>query len=196
MTALIPASPGCWVTNASIPGWPPTLASLAPVSFSASFGANGSLSQPVNWIGVVRLAVWPPAENTLVAIAFASHEDGERMKPGRSTTTWTRRTRNGTPSRIVGSGSLTTVACASSGSMLSAWRTTTVPRSNGPATACTAIARPYGAPLYGPGQRHRLITQIERAVARASGHRRRTHPRRQPDRHLSWHQRPNTAGHP
>jgi hypothetical protein len=54
------------------------------------------------------------------------------------------------PCRIVGSGSLTTLTDASCLSMKIAERTTTLPRSNGPATAGTTIESPNGAPLYGP----------------------------------------------
>ena len=46
-------------------------------------------------------------------------------------------TSSGMPSTIVGNGSLLTVTCAVSGIMYIAARTTTVPRSNGPATAGT-----------------------------------------------------------
>jgi hypothetical protein len=57
------------------------------------------------------------------------------VKAGRSTVTLTVRICSGTPSRIVGNGSLTAVTCAVVGSTYRAWRTTTVPRLNGPATA-------------------------------------------------------------
>ena len=43
-----------------------------------------------------------------------------------------------------------TVTCAVFGSTNNAARTTTLPRSNGPATAGTTIERPNGPPLYGP----------------------------------------------
>lgn len=51
------------------------------------------------------------------------------------------------PSRIVGNGSLITLTCASVGSTWIDWRTTTVPRLNGPAIAGTVTANPYGPPL-------------------------------------------------
>src|SRR6476646_5807715 len=41
---------------------------------------------------------------------------------------------------------------AVSGSTLSATRTTTVPRSNGPATAGVIVTSESGAPLYGPAR--------------------------------------------
>ena len=51
---------------------------------------------------------------------------------------------------MIGSGSETTVTCASVGSTSIAWRTTTVPRSNGPAIARTADRQPERRALVGP----------------------------------------------
>ena len=51
---------------------------------------------------------------------------------------------------IVGSGSLATVTWAVLELMLIVCLTTTVPRSNGPASNGTISTRPNGAPLYGP----------------------------------------------
>src|ERR1700754_2742030 len=83
---------------------------------------------------------------------IGSHDVGETMKPGRSIVTTMLWTSSGMPWRIVGIGSEITVAWASTGSMVSAARTTTVPRSNGPACAGTTIDSEYGAPLYGPAR--------------------------------------------
>ena len=54
------------------------------------------------------------------------------------------------PCKILGNGSLVTVTCEVCGSTLTAARTTTVPKLNGPATAGTTMLNPNGAPLYGP----------------------------------------------
>ncbi len=72
------------------------------------------------------------------------------MKFGRSTVTFARRSRNGTPSMTCGNGSDVVVSAAVCGSMLTKARTTTLPRLNGPATVGTTIDSPNGAPLYGP----------------------------------------------
>jgi hypothetical protein len=65
----------------------------------------------------------------LPTIAFGAHDVGLSTKPGRSIRMSSVRSRSGTPLSTVGSGSDTTVRCASSGSTNTAWRTTTVPRS-------------------------------------------------------------------
>src|SRR4051794_9328571 len=75
---------------------------------------------------------------------------GLKRKLSRSIVTATPFSRSGMPWRIVGSGSASITRWASFGSTRMAARTTTSPRSNGPATARTAIDRPKGAPLYGP----------------------------------------------
>jgi len=72
------------------------------------------------------------------------------MKPGRFTESDSSRSRSGIPSTSCGSGSLSTVTCASVGSIWSAWRTITLPRSYGPATAWITVTMPNGAPRYGP----------------------------------------------
>ncbi len=64
----------------------------------------------------------------------------------------TDRISSGMPSRIVGIGSLTALICAVVELIYSATRTTTVPRSNGPAIAGVMIARLSGAFLYGPAR--------------------------------------------
>src|ERR1700760_474145 len=55
-----------------------------------------------------------------------------------------------TPPNTFGIGSDTALTWAVAGLTLSAARTTTVPRSNGPATAGVTTASESGAPLYGP----------------------------------------------
>ena len=70
------------------------------------------------------------------------HEVGLIMKSGRLRFRLIVLIRNGTPSRIVGNGSETAVTWASVGLISSAWRTTTVPRLYGPATAGTTVASP------------------------------------------------------
>ena len=67
---------------------------------------------------------------------------GLNVNPGRSSVTLTVLICNGMPSRIVGNGSLTTVACAVCGSIRIAPLTTTIPRLNGPATAGTCTTSP------------------------------------------------------
>src|ERR671915_1747796 len=92
----------------------------------------------------------PVVETIVALICFGPQEVGLSVKPGRLMSTLIDRNRTGTPLTIVGSGSETTVMCASTGSTKIACRTTTIPRSNGPATARTAVDSPNGAPLYGP----------------------------------------------
>src|SRR5271170_4679589 len=81
---------------------------------------------------------------------------GFSMNPGRLTSTWTVRNRNGTPSTTWGNGSETIVSAAVLGLTAIAALTTSrpVPVSpaslNGPASAGTATLRPNGSPLYGP----------------------------------------------
>ena len=59
---------------------------------------------------------------------------------------------DGMPPTIFGSGSELAVTWVVVGSIFSAERTTTLPRSNGPAWAGTSNTRLYGAPLYGPAR--------------------------------------------
>src|SRR5829696_3679124 len=72
------------------------------------------------------------------------------MKPGLSMLRRTARRFKGTPLTIVGRASEITLSCAVRLSRWIAARTTTVPRSNGPATARVTTDRPNGAPLKGP----------------------------------------------
>src|ERR1700733_5735713 len=59
---------------------------------------------------------------------------------------------SGTPSRILGNGSLLTVTCVVLGLIDKAARTTTLPKSNGPASAGVTITKLNGAPSYGPAK--------------------------------------------
>src|SRR6201996_6674835 len=72
------------------------------------------------------------------------------MNFSRSTLTAIERTSSLTPPNTFGIGSDTALIWAVSGLTLSATRTTTVPRSNGPATAGVTMSIDSGAPLYGP----------------------------------------------
>src|SRR5664279_3402361 len=105
-------------------------------------GLNGRVAQPAAWKRLESGACAPPIEVTVALMAFGSQLVGLNVKPGRSRVTSTRLILRGMPLRIVGKGSETSVTCASVGSMKSAWRITTVPRSNGPATAGTMTATP------------------------------------------------------
>ena len=89
----------------------------------------------------------PEVETIVALICFGPHEVGLSVKPGRFTSTLIDRNLTGTPLTIVGSGSDTTVMCASTGSTWIACRTTTIPRSNGPAITRTAVDSPNGAAL-------------------------------------------------
>src|SRR5918999_2500811 len=92
-----------------------------------------------------------PLVDTIVAlICFGPHDVGLSVNPGRLMSTLIDRNLTGTPLTIVGNGSDTTVMWASTGSTCIACRTTTMPRSNGPAITRTAVESPNGAPLYGP----------------------------------------------
>ena len=86
-----------------------------------------------------------PADVALTCLA--SQLVGLVMKPGRSIESAIWRRRSGIPSRIWGTGSLTTRRWASVGSTKTAARTTTVPRSKIPAWAGTTIDSDSGAPL-------------------------------------------------
>ena len=72
---------------------------------------------------------------------------GLNVNPGRSTLTRMSLILTGIPLKICGNGSVTTVACAVSGSTYSALLTATTPRSYGPTTAGVITTRLNGAPL-------------------------------------------------
>ena len=88
----------------------------------------------------------------LTAIVCLAQLVALKMNPGRSSVTLIIRTCNGTPPRMVGSGSAGADALALAASTISGDRTTTVPRSNGPALAGTTMLSENGAPLYGPAR--------------------------------------------
>ncbi len=143
-----------------IAAWPPACVSVAvsgvflraavlplPPTRSVSLGANGSARQPLTWKRLSTVATAPPAPPTIPRTAVAAHEVGLNMKPGRSIASAIERIRSGTPLTTCGNGSESTVSAAVARSTSIAARTTTSPRSNGPAFAGTTIERPYGAPL-------------------------------------------------
>ena len=120
----------------------PLVVCVAPVSAIFVFGENPSLSQSVAANGTVGDAVSEAIEVSVAPIVSGAHEVGLRIVSGRSIVTLALRSSSGTPSRIVGSGSLSTRTWAS---LRSSWieaRTTTSPRSKGPATAGTTIESP------------------------------------------------------
>src|SRR5579862_5728523 len=144
------ACPDPWVSVALSVGWVPEWVLPLPVSFIFSLGENPSDEQPPTWKRELTGAARPPVDVSVPVTLIGSHDVGLSVKSGRSRSTSIRRIRSGIPSRIVGSGSDTSVTWAVVGSTYSAWRTTTVPRSSGPASTGTTTASPYGAPLYGP----------------------------------------------
>ena len=72
---------------------------------------------------------------------------GFMVNSARSRLTTTERRSSGIPSRIEGSGSETARTWALTGVDVERMRITTLPRSNGPATAGVIAARLSGAPL-------------------------------------------------
>ena len=110
-------------------------------------GLNGSAVQPAIWKWLASEAPAPEAPPTAAETCFASQLVGLVIKPGRSIDRAIWRRRSGIPSRIWGTGSLSTRRCASVGSTKTAARTTTVPRSKIPAWAGTTIDSDSGAPL-------------------------------------------------
>src|SRR5207302_6054775 len=131
-------------------GWLPEWVWPFPESPILSCGEKTRCEQPPTWKRELTGAAKPPVDVNVPVTAIGSHDVGLIVNCGRSSVTSTWRIRSGMPSRIVGNGSDTAVACAVVGSTYRAWRTTTVPRSYGPASAGTTTASPYGAPLYGP----------------------------------------------
>src|ERR1700733_4937393 len=144
------ASPGCWET------FTVRLAPSALLAFPSvlvvNAGLNGRPSQPPTWKRSDSPAVCPRVEIACPVIAIASQLVGLSVNPGRFASSDTERTSSGIPSRIVGNGSLTALICAVLGLIYNATRTTTVPKSNGPATAGVMTARLRGAFLYGPAK--------------------------------------------
>ncbi len=87
-----------------------------PVSLSVSLGLKPSWAQSLAWKRTVCLEIAPRLELNVAAICFSAQLVGLIAKPGRSTSTLTDRSRTGTPLTTTGSGSDTTVRCASTGS--------------------------------------------------------------------------------
>src|SRR5947208_7011648 len=127
---------------------PPALVALALVE-AANTGAKASAPQPRTPNGLERDCVVPNVEVSVVSVESASQLVGSTRKLGRLTATVNVRSRTGTPLTIVGTPP-ETLTRALRGSTYMPARATTVPRSNGPATAGTAIERPKGPPAYGP----------------------------------------------
>src|SRR5271165_306316 len=149
------ASPGFWVTFTTSDA-PSTLLVFACVD-ATNEGLKGRFLQPAAANGLDTLAIFgaslEPIGCSPLIVALtrrASQLVGLNMKLGRLTVTFTVFSRNGTPSLICGSGSLVTVIWPVLGSMRIAERTTSSPRSNGPALSGTTTDRPKGAPLYAP----------------------------------------------
>src|SRR4051794_32821255 len=142
-TDLVLASPGDCERLTVMPAG---FVALAACVVTVIFGAYGSASQPVAWYGAETSCVAPSLDFSVAPTASGSQLVGLKMKFGRSIATVTVRSRSGIPWRIVGSDGVSIVRCESTGSTLIAARTTTVPRSNGPATAWITMTRPNGPP--------------------------------------------------
>ena len=82
-------------------------------------GLNGSSRHPPVWNLEETFAATPSVEVTVPVIAVGVQLVGLNMNPGLSNVTSTRRTRNGIPSMIVGTGSEIAVTCAVCGSIRS-----------------------------------------------------------------------------
>src|SRR5437588_7751583 len=148
LTLAMFAWPGAEVTL-TCSAAPFALLVLASVS-TVNLGVNGSVTQLATWKRDDTGTIAPSVEAIVPVMDVGRHEVGLNVKPGRSIVRSTRRRRTGMPSTNVGKASDCAVTCASRGSMCSELRTSTVPRSKGPATAGTTTARPYGPPAYGP----------------------------------------------
>jgi len=110
------------------------------------------LSQPATWKWLNTGDVAPEAPRACPVTLIELQLVGFRTNPGRSILATIERIRSGTPSTICGIGSVFTVTWAVLLSRKTAARTTTLPRSNGPATAGVMKTSDNGAPLYGPAR--------------------------------------------
>ena len=99
------------------------------------------------WKGAAKLDAAPWSPVTVAVTENGSQLVGFSAKPCRSSSTWTERSRSGTPAMMRGSGSDTAVSVAVAGSTSTATRTATLPKSYGPDTAGTTTRRLTGAPL-------------------------------------------------
>lgn len=111
-----------------------------------SLGANGSPAQPPTWKGEETFSTAPSLEEIVPVTASGAQSVGLNMKPVLFTVRLIAFSRSGTPARIFGKASEVTVRWPSCESTAIEARTTTVPRSYGPASACTTTERPNGAP--------------------------------------------------
>ena len=146
-----------------------------PNSRACSFGLKPSLLQPVAWNGALTGV---GAERRRVGRVGAAAVDRRRWSPAaaqlvglsmnllRSTLTSIERMSSLTPPNTSGIGSETALTWAVSGLTLSATRTTTVPRSNGPATAGRDHRQRERGALVGAGEVG-LAAELERARAGA-----------------------------
>src|SRR5256714_8667361 len=144
------ACPAAWLIVVS------RLTPLALVNFAIvaalKDGLKPSLSHWLTWNGLDRLwvPVMPPAASvkplSTDSVASGLQLVGLSKKPCLLVLTLMRRMRTSTPLTRRGTV-LVTITRAVLGSTLIVARVTTRPRLNGPATAGTAIERPYGAPL-------------------------------------------------
>ena len=115
-TATSPSTPWSRPRHAAGSPTPPTPDAHRPwpqQDWSASSPASAqTATSHSRWPATVTRH-WPfgrPWRRWWFGSSWVQHELGVRMNPGRSMLTCTRRIRNGTPSRIVGNGSLVTTA--------------------------------------------------------------------------------------
>ena len=120
---------------------------VPPLRRKVMCGLNFSRPHSPTWKRLDSVAVWPSVVSSCPPKLIASQSDGLSAQPSWSIFTAIERTSSGMPCRMCGIGSETAFTCAVTGSMYSAVRTTTVPRSKGPAVAGVTIARESGAPL-------------------------------------------------
>src|ERR1700761_815406 len=123
-------------------------------------GLKASLLHPVAWkaaeiaklVQLAALAGFEPPPFNVPAVAPLEQLVGLSMNLWRFMFRSIERMSSLTPPNTFGIGSETALTWAVAGLTFKAARTTTVPRSNGPATAGVMTANPRGAPLYGPGR--------------------------------------------
>ena len=133
---------------------------VPPLMRAFSVGLNGSELQPVapyaaETVAVVQAAAsagLEPPPLTGPATAPAAQLVGLTMNWLRFMFRSIERTSSLTPPNTFGIGSETASICAVAGLTSRRARTTTVPRSYGPATAGVTTANESGAPLYGPAR--------------------------------------------
>src|SRR5438132_1021657 len=138
------AWPAAWLTLTS---------RLAPLALDVlafvdaeNEGLNASAPQPSAWKGVDRLAVAPSDPVRVVSVAKTAQFVGLRSKPCRLIEMVSDLIRVGMPPAMFGTLPSVTTTCAVSDLTSIFARATTGLRLNGPATGCTTIDKPYGAP--------------------------------------------------